>query len=54
MELPELLTVIDQFERQRLAERSSLIALRLMMLTLVRPSELREARWSEVDTQAGQ
>ena len=54
MELPELLTVIDRFERQRLAERSSLIALRLMMLTLVRPSELREARWSEVDTQAGQ
>lgn len=54
VELPEPLTVIDQFERQRLAERSSLIALRLMMLTLVRPSELREARWSEVDTQAGQ
>jgi len=54
VELPELLTVIDQFERQRLAELSSLIALRLMMLTLVRPSELREARWSEVDTQAGQ
>jgi integrase len=54
VELPELLTVIDQVERQRLAERSSLIALRLMMLTLVRPSELREARWSEVDTQAGQ
>jgi integrase len=54
VELPELLTVIDRFERQRLAERSSLIALRLMMLTLVRPSELREARWSEVDTQAGQ
>ncbi len=25
-----------------------------MMLTLVRPSELREARWSEGDTQAGQ
>ena len=47
--LPELLEVIDRFERQRLAERSSLIALRLMMLTLVRPSELREARWSEVD-----
>jgi len=54
VELPELLKVIDQFERQRQAERSSLIALRLMMLTLVRPSELREARWSEVDSQAGQ
>jgi integrase len=54
VELPELLEVIDRFERQVLAERSSLIALRLMMLTLVRPSELREARWSEVDTQAGQ
>jgi integrase len=26
----------------------------LMMLTLVRPGELREACWSEVDTQAGQ
>ena len=54
VELPEVLKVIDQFERQRQAERSSLIALRLMMPTLVRPSELREARWSEVDTQAGQ
>ena len=50
VELPELLEAIERFEQQRLAERSSLIALRLMMLTLVRPSELREARWSEVDT----
>ena len=54
VELPELLEVIDRFERQRLAERSSLIALRLMMLTLVRPSELREARWSEVDIEGRQ
>lgn len=28
---------IERFEQQRLAELSSLIALRLMMLTLVRP-----------------
>ncbi|MFM7267127.1 MAG: tyrosine-type recombinase/integrase [Cyanobium sp.] len=49
VELPELLEVIDRYERERSAERSSLIALRLMMLTLVRPSELREARWGEVD-----
>jgi len=54
VELPELLEVIDRFERQRLAERSSFIALRLMMLTLVRPSELREARWSEVDIEGRQ
>ena len=54
VELPELLETIDRFEQQRLAERSSLIALRLMMLTLVRPSELREARWSEVDTEGRQ
>lgn len=37
------------YERDHAAERSSLIALRLMMITLVRPSELREARWGEVD-----
>ena len=54
VELPELLEAIERFEQQRLAERSSLIALRLMMLTLVRPSELREARWSEVDTEGRQ
>ena len=54
VELPELLGVIDRYERDHAAERSSLIALRLMMLTLVRPSELREARWSEVDPERHQ
>ena len=54
VELPELLGVIDRCERDHAAERSSLIALRLMMLTLVRPSELREARWSEVDPERHQ
>jgi integrase len=49
VELPELLEVIDRFERDYSAVPSSLIALRLMLLTLVRPSELREARWSEID-----
>jgi hypothetical protein len=42
--------VIDRFERQRLAENRSLIALRLMMISLVQLFALREARWSEVDT----
>jgi integrase len=54
VELPELLGVIDRYERDHSAERSSLIALRLMMLTLVRPSELREARWGEVDPERRQ
>jgi integrase len=54
VELPELLGVIDRYERDHSAERSSLIALRLMMLTLVRPSELREARWGEVDPERHQ
>ena len=54
VELPELLGVIDRYERDHAAERSSLIALRLMMLTLVRPSELREARWGEVDPERQQ
>lgn len=54
VELPELLEVMARFEREHFAERSSLIALRLMMLTLVRPSELREARCSEVDTKRRQ
>ena len=54
VELPELLGVIDRYERDHAAERSSLIALRLMMLTLVRPSELREARWGEVDLERQQ
>jgi hypothetical protein len=52
MELPEMLQVIDRFERQRLAERSSL---RLMMINLARASEPQKARWrgsgsSAVDT----
>ena len=54
VELPELLEVMARFEREHFAERSSLIALKLMMLTLVRPSELREARWSEVDSERRQ
>jgi hypothetical protein len=53
VELPDLPEVRARFEREHFAERSSLIALRLMMLTLVRPSELREARWSEVDRLSG-
>jgi len=36
MELPEKLQVIDRFERQRLAERSSLMDLRVMMINLAR------------------
>jgi integrase len=40
-ELPQLLQALDQFERSHRASRCSLIALRLMMPTLVRPSEIR-------------
>ncbi len=40
VELPELLEVMSRFEQDHFAERSRLITLRLMMLTLARPSEL--------------
>jgi len=43
MELPEKLQVIDRFERQRLAERISLIDLRVMMINLARAYYLRKA-----------
>ena len=49
VELPELLAAIEKSEQQGEAQISSLIALKLMLLTMVRPSELREARWSEID-----
>jgi hypothetical protein len=52
VEPPEMLEVIDQFERHGLAERCSLIGLGLMMITLVRPSELRKARWGSVVSSA--
>jgi integrase len=54
VELLELSGVIDRYERDHAVERSSLIALHLMMLTLVRPSELREARRGEVDLERHQ
>jgi hypothetical protein len=52
MELPEKLQVIDRFERQRLAERISLIDLRVMMINLARAYYLRKAHWNIVDSSA--
>ena len=42
----------DRIERQRLAEPSNPMGLRLMMITLKLPSELRKARWSGVGSSA--
>ena len=47
-----MLEIIDRFERHRLAERSSLMDLRLTMSTVARPSERRKASWSVVGTRA--
>lgn len=47
-DLPAFLAALDAYE----GEPSTLAALRLLMLTAVRPGELRGARWAEIDTEA--
>jgi hypothetical protein len=47
-ELPAFLAVLDAYQ----GEASTLAALRLLMLTAVRPGELRGARWAEIDADA--
>jgi integrase len=46
--LPALLAALDAYE----GDPTTLAALRLLMLTAVRPGELRGARWAEFDTDA--
>lgn len=46
--LPPFLAVLDAYQ----GEPSVTAALRLLMLTAVRPGELRGATWSEIDTEA--
>jgi integrase len=48
-ELPELLHRLRGYEGQPV----TILAMRLLMLTFVRPGELRGARWSEFDLDAG-
>lgn len=48
--LPAFLAVLDAYQ----GDPTTTAALRLLMLTAVRPGELRGARWSEIDTQAAQ
>ena len=47
-ELPEFLTKLDGFT----GDPATLHAMRLLLLTAVRPGELRGARWEEFDTDA--
>jgi integrase len=47
-ELPAFLAILDAYE----GDVTTLAALRLLMLTAVRPGELRGARWEEIDTEA--
>ena len=47
-DLPAFLAALDAYE----GEPSTLAALRLLMLTAVRPGELRGARWAEIDADA--
>ena len=47
-ELPEFLARLDDYN----AETTTAHALRLLLLTAVRPGELRGARWSEIDLEA--
>jgi len=49
-ELPELLQRLKQYDGQLV----TILAMRLLMLTFVRPGELRGARWSEFDIDAKQ
>ena len=48
-ELPEFLAQLDAYEGEPITAQ----ALRLLMLTAVRPGELRGARWSEFDLDGG-
>lgn len=49
-DLPAFLAVLDAYE----GDPTTKAALRLLMLTAVRPGELRGARWAEIDTDAAQ
>ena len=48
-DLPEFLTKLDAYD----GDPTTLNALRLLMLTAVRPGELRGALWGEIETEAG-
>lgn len=50
---PELASLIDALGRYR-GRRETVIALRLLMITFVRPGELRAAKWEEFDLKRGQ
>jgi integrase len=47
-DLPAFLAVLDAYE----GDPTTTAGLRLLMLTAVRPGELRGARWDEIDTEA--
>lgn len=47
-DLPAFLAILDTYQ----GDPTTLAALRLLMLTAVRPGELRGARWEEFDTEA--
>lgn len=47
-DLPAFLAILDAYE----GDPTTVAALRLLMLTAVRPGELRGARWSEIDIEA--
>ena len=47
-DLPAFLAVLDAFQ----GDATTIAAMRLLMLTAVRPGELRGARWDEIETEA--
>jgi len=49
-DVPAFLAILDAYQ----GEPSTLAALRLLMLTAVRPGELRGATWAEIDTDAAE
>ena len=49
-DLPAFLAMLDAYE----GDPTTKAALRLLMLTAVRPGELRGARWAEIDTEAAE
>lgn len=51
-ELPGFLKAIDEYGTRSQVQSTTVVALKLLLLTFVRTGELRQARWSEIDWEA--
>jgi integrase len=48
-ELPDFLMALDEYSSRSQVQRTTVIAMNLLLLTFVRTGELRQAKWHEVD-----